>query len=64
MPQQKRFRAEKERNKWLKEGRIEAEKRVRYNKKCLKQKLKLEEREKQINLERRLEKEATWDRIN
>ena len=58
IPQQKRFRAERERNKWLKQGRIEADERVRYNKECLKQKLESEERLKQINLERGLEKEA------
>ena len=42
IPQQKRFRAEKERNKWLKQGRIEADERVLYNKECLEQKLELE----------------------
>ena len=57
IPQQKRFRAERERIKWLKQGKIEADERVHYNKKCLEQKLELERLE-QINLERRLEKEA------
>ena len=58
IPKQKRFRAEKERIKWLKQGRIVADERVRYNKECLKQKLELEERLKKIRLEERLEKEA------
>ena len=63
-PQQKRFRAEKERNKLLKQGRIEADERVRYNKQCLKYKLELDERLKQIRLEERLEKEAERDQMN